>query len=192
MSAELERVHGGPDAQGAAAIDLSTCAHPAGPNALALQRLQAADPSRYPDPHYTALRERLAELHQVAPDRLLFAASSSEFIQRITAVSARLAPGPVRLPALAYGDYAAAAAAWGREVTTDGPATLRWLADPGSPLGQAEPAPADLERLPTVLDSAYAPLRLQGQAWAAAQRDQVFRPVHAPDHESRYAARRTG
>jgi histidinol-phosphate/aromatic aminotransferase/cobyric acid decarboxylase-like protein len=103
------RVHGGPGAQGPVRWDFSTNAHAAGPCPAALQSVQLADPCRYPDPGCDALRERLANWHGVAPQRIVLAASASEFIQRITAVSSRLWPGAVAVPALAYGDYAAAA-----------------------------------------------------------------------------------
>ncbi len=174
----MKRVHGGPDALGAVTHDLSTGSHPAGANPLALARVRAADPSRYPDPSYTALKALLARQHQVAPSRLLMAASSSEFIQRITAVTARLAPGAVWVPQPAYGDYAAAALACGRAVVQQGPASLRWWTEPGSPDGRSLAPPADLDALPTVLDLAYAPLRLHGQsAWSAHERDAVFQLI---------------
>ena len=179
----MTRTHGGPDARGPARFDFSTNANAAGPCPMALAAVQAADASRYPDPGYTALRAQLAAFHGVAPQRILLAASASEFIQRITAVGTRLQPGPVQVPALAYGDYRAAAQAWDREgVTADDPrATLRWQAEPGSPLGQDAPPPADPGDRPTVLDAVYTPLRLQGQgAWTAAQRDQVF-VMHSPN-----------
>tara|TARA_B100001105_G_scaffold96378_1_gene76665 strand:+ start:533 stop:1525 length:993 start_codon:yes stop_codon:yes gene_type:complete len=179
----MTRTHGGPDARGPARFDFSTNANAAGPCPMALAAVQAADASRYPDPGYTALRAQLAAFHGVAPQRILLAASASEFIQRITAVGARLQPGPVQVPVLAYGDYRAAAQAWGREgVTADDPrATLRWQAEPGSPLGQDAPPPADPGDRPTVLDAVYAPLRLQGQgAWTPTQRDQVF-VMHSPN-----------
>ncbi|MBQ1766317.1 MAG: aminotransferase, partial [Aquincola sp.] len=89
----MTRTHGGPDARGPARFDFSTNANAAGPCPMALAAAQAADASRYPDPSYTALRARLAALHGVAPQRILLAASASEFIQRITAVGARLQPG---------------------------------------------------------------------------------------------------
>jgi histidinol-phosphate aminotransferase len=170
------RVHGGPDAAGAARWDFSTCANAAGPCPLLVEALQAADVARYPDPRGTALRQALAVLHDVAPRRVLLAASGSEFIQRITAVGAWLAPGPVAVPPHAYGDYAAAAAAWRRPCRDDdGPATLRWCADPSSPLGEDAPPPQHAAAVPTVLDAAYAPLRLEGVSpWAPAARDAVF------------------
>lgn len=181
------RMHGGPGVHGAVRWDFSTNANAAGPCPMALRAVQRADPARYPDPSYHALRERLAAWHGVAPQLVLLAASASEFIQRITAVSARRAPGPVSLPALAYGDYATAAHACGREILIGSataeraPATLRWCADPGSPFGQPEPAPSDIDRTLTVLDSAYSPLRLLGRpAWSQEARDNVFE-LHTPN-----------
>jgi histidinol-phosphate aminotransferase len=174
------RHHGGPDAAGAAPWDLSTCANAAGPCPAALAALREVDPTRYPDPRHTELRQRLGALHGVAPERIVIAASASEFIQRVTAVAARLGVGSVLVPAPGYGDYAAAATACGLPVDasttgvalTDGLA-LRWIADPSSPLGQ-DTAPA-ADGLPTVLDAAYAPLRLAGKSpWRPEDLDRVF------------------
>ncbi|MGM9489097.1 aminotransferase class I/II-fold pyridoxal phosphate-dependent enzyme [Ideonella sp. YS5] len=179
----MSRTHGGPDARGVARWDFSTNANAAGPCPLALEALRRADPSRYPDPAYHRLREQLAGWHGVEVSRIVIAASASEFIQRITAVGARLAPGPVQVPRHAYGDYAAAAQAHGRAVVTKGQddelaPTLRWCADPSSPLGQDSPPPADLKLCTTVLDAVYAPLRLEGSsAWGGAARDAVFQLV---------------
>jgi len=166
------RPHGGPDAHGPARWDFSTNANAAGPCPAALAAVQAADCTRYPDPAHTAVRTALAALHGVAPWRVVIAASGSEAIQRLTAVSARLAPGPVAVPAHAYGDYAAAATAWGRALGSAG-ATLHWWADPSSPHGQdAAPVPFDGWG---ALDCAYAPLRLDGESpWRTADRDAVF------------------
>lgn len=182
------RPHGGPNAHGAARWDFSTCANAAGPSPDTLAALCAADPTRYPDPQCTSLRQRLAALHGVAPQRIVIAASASEFIQRITAVSARLWPGAVAVPTRAYGDYAAAARAWGREVVCGGdasgigsPITLRWCADPGSPLGRSEAPPRDAESVLTVVDRVYAPLRLQSDdPWSPSQLDAVFQ-LHSPN-----------
>ncbi|MCC9597718.1 MULTISPECIES: aminotransferase class I/II-fold pyridoxal phosphate-dependent enzyme [unclassified Rubrivivax] len=178
---EPDRVHGGPDRHGPAPWDFSTCANAVGPCPAAVSALQRVDPTRYPDPGYHALRERLADWHRVEPARIVLAASASEFIQRVTVVGARLAPGAVALPAHAYGDYAAAARAAGRGVTTGSDATLRWIGEPSSPLGQDAPPPRDLARVPTVLDSVYAPLRLGGASrWSAADRHAAF-VLHSPN-----------
>lgn len=189
------RVHGGADAQGPARWDFSTCANATGPCPQALESVTAADPTRYPDPAGTAVRHALAALHGVAPHRVLLAASASEFIQRITAVGGRLAPGPVQVPRHAYGDYADAAVAWGRGVIrvdgvgtqaaaaaeAAGAATLVWQAEPSSPFGHDDPPPAHPGTRPTVLDAVYAPLRLQGAStWPREAQDAVF-VLHSPN-----------
>lgn len=182
------REHGGPNADGVARWDFSTNAHAGGPCPLALSAVQQADPCRYPDPEHHALRARLAGMHGVAPQRIVIAASASEFIQRITAVSARLWPGAVAVPARAYGDYAAAARACGREVVCGGDAgaigstiTLHWCADPGSPLGRSEAPPRETGSVLIVVDRVYAPLRLHGNdPWSSSQLDAVFQ-LHSPN-----------
>ncbi|WP_198970103.1 aminotransferase class I/II-fold pyridoxal phosphate-dependent enzyme [Xylophilus sp. ASV27] len=168
------RAHGGPDAAGAAPFDFSTNANACGPCPQALARVQAADATRYPDPAYQALRERLAARHGVAPARIVLAASASEAIFRLTARAAQRGLRRVALPAHAYGDYAHAAQAWGLDVEP-GPgegAVLRWQCDPSSPLGQPDPpGPGGLR----VLDRAYAPLRLSGaDPWSRAALEPVW------------------
>jgi histidinol-phosphate aminotransferase len=164
------RIHGGPDAAGPAAHDFSTNANACGPCPPALAAVHRADPSRYPDPAYTALRERLAAWHGVALARIVLAASASECIMRITAACAT--PGAaVQVPAHAYGDYAWAARAHGLAVHAEPApvnAALVWACEPSSPLGQAHAGlAAQVDALRPgqvmVLDCAYAPLRLQGQ-----------------------------
>ena len=169
------RSHGGADALGAARWDFSTCANAAGPCPTALAAVQRADVTRYPDPEATAVRTALAALHGVALWRVLPAASASEFIQRFTAVSARLWPGGVGVPALAYGDYAAAALACARQVYAgdgppDGRITLHWAAEPSSPLGQDAPPDAQVGKGPSVLDAVYAPLEPTLAALPKAER----------------------
>ena len=105
----FELMHGGPDAQGVVAHDFSTNGNACGPCPAALEALQAADASRYPDPHYLDLRERLAGLHGVEAHRIVIAASASEFIGRVTAAVSQGGGGRVRLPRHGYGDYARAA-----------------------------------------------------------------------------------
>jgi len=169
------RVHGGPDAAGAVAFDFSTNANACGPCPQALAAVQAADATRYPDPAYHALRERLAARHGVVPARIVVAASASEAIFRFTARAAQRGVRRVALPAHAYGDYAQAAQAWGLvadEGREEEGAVLRWQCDPSSPLGQADPpGPVGLR----VLDRAYAPLRLSGvDPWDHATLEQVW------------------
>lgn len=160
----MSRIHGGTDAAGAARHDFSTNANAAGPCPLALEAVRGADRSRYPDPACTRVRAALATLHGVEPWRVLPAASASEFIFRITAFAARQGTHGVALPSHAYGDYAAAARAWGLEVLPQG--GLAWACEPSSPLGQADRGvQARIAAGATVvLDRAYEPLRLEGAA----------------------------
>ncbi len=197
--ADSIRQHGGPDALGVPRFDFSTNSNACGPCPAALAALQAADPTRYPDPTYQALREALASFHQVGPERLLLAGSASEFIFRISALAARRAgwmlppipasalpshrqpPVAVHLPPCHYGDYAQAARAWGLQTVTDpNQADLLWACDPSSPLGQPHAGLAQqvqgLRRdQMLVLDCAYRPLRLAGRlALDAQELDRVW------------------
>jgi histidinol-phosphate aminotransferase len=179
MSAVL---HGGPDASGAAPHDFSTNGNAVGACPVAVQALRQADAAHYPDPHYTALRGRLADFHGVASERIVVAASASEFIHRISAAVMQQGGRTAWLPAHSYGDYERAALARGLQVlrAPEAPdeAALRWCCEPSSPLGQPQ---ADLPRHAAraegvcVLDLAYEPLRLQGTpSLTAAQRDRVW------------------
>jgi histidinol-phosphate aminotransferase len=157
--------HGGPDALGVPRWDFSTNANAGGPCPMALAALQMADARHYPDPAYTVLRERLATFHGVAAERIVLAASASEFIARLTAALRLAGAQRVWLPALAYGDYARSAAAWGlARVSDPAHADLLWLCEPSSPLGGAEPMAVELagQGGVVVLDCAYEPLRLTG------------------------------
>lgn len=173
--------HGGPDAAGVPRFDFSTNSNACGPCPEALDAVRAADPTRYPDPAYTDLRERLAAFHGVVPERVVLAASASEFIHRITALAAQQGVVQVALPPHSYGDYAEAAQAWGLQTTrvATGAAGLQWACEPSSPLGRADPSVPmwqrdGLERwcgegaqALRVLDCAYVPLRLDADgAWS--------------------------
>lgn len=173
--------HGGPDALGVPLHDFSTNANACGPCPQALAALRQADRRHYPDPAYTQLRARLAGFHGVAADRIVLAASASEFIHRITAHAARTGLRRAIVPAHGYGDYARAAQVWGLDcgsaaLAGAGP-VLHWACEPASPLGTADAALAAWARLPAsampgtlrVLDRAYAPLRLEGAATAVPE-----------------------
>lgn len=164
------RVHGGPDALGAAPWDFSSNANAWGPCPAARRALEQTDPTRYPDPTYTSLKSELARFHRVEVGRVLLAASASECIQRLTSWCWREGVRQVWTPLHAYGDYAHAASAWGLEpVVRSEDAGLVWFCDPGSPLGQNESPEAVSAALAgraaraVVLDCAYAPLRLHGE-----------------------------
>lgn len=157
--------HGGPDALGVPRWDFSTNANACGPCPMALAALHQADARHYPDPAYTALREQLAAFHGVVAERIVLAASASEFIARITAALRLAGAQRVWLPALAYGDYARAAMAWGLgRVTDPAQADLLWLCEPSSPLGGAETLASKVTEQGgvVVLDRAYESLRLAG------------------------------
>ncbi|RZL99887.1 MAG: aminotransferase class I/II-fold pyridoxal phosphate-dependent enzyme [Variovorax sp.] len=171
-------LHGGPDDGAPVRHDFSTNANACGPCPEVLAAVRRADATRYPDPRYTALRERLARFHGVDARRIAIAASASEFVFRITAAIARRGGRGVALPTHGYGDYARAAQAWGlvpgraSDARLDlprpeEPPALAWHCDPSSPLGQPVPALGDrIDALAPstacVLDLAYEPLRLEG------------------------------
>ena len=172
-SAVTQAVHGGPDALGVPLHDFSTNANACGPCPQALAALQQADHRHYPDPAYTALSARLAAFHGVAVERVVLAASASEFIHRISAHAARAGLRHAVLPAHGYGDYARAADAGGlARVRATGQPALHWACEPASPLGTADEALVQWARANApctglrVLDCAYAPLRLDGRATA--------------------------
>lgn len=185
-AAGAPRVHGGTDALGAARFDFSTNSNAVGPCPQALAAVQAADATRYPDSAYTALRTALAAFHGVAPERIVFAGSASEFIFRVSAWVARQGGRTVHVPAHAYGDYQHAAQAWGLQAVEDADAAaLVWACEPSSPLGQAHGAWPRRMGQPggpvVVLDCAYAPLRLQGSpSLDAAGRDGVWQ-LYSPN-----------
>lgn len=175
-------IHGGPDASGASPHDFSTNGNAVGACPAVLAALRDADPAHYPDPRYTALRARLAGFHGVAAERIVIAASASEFIHRISAAVAQGGGRRAWLPAHSYGDYERAAQAWGllvlRAPAPFESAALRWCCEPSSPLGQPQAdlvAHAQNDGGPCVLDMAYEPLRLEGRpSLDVPQRDRVW------------------
>ena len=161
----MSGIHGGPDALGVPRWDFSTNANAVGPCPMALAAVQGADPRHYPDPGYTALRSALAAFHGVAVERIVVAGSASEFIARVSAAVALSGGRRVWLPAMAYGDCAKAAKAWGlQRVSEPAQADLLWLCEPSSPLGTAETMANGVAEQGgvVVLDRAYEPLRLSG------------------------------
>ena len=166
-------LHGGPDAAGVPRWDFSTNANACGPALGVLRAVQQADVTRYSDPNYAVAREQLGAFHTVSADRIVMAASASEFIFRMTAAVARLSPGAsVHAPQPGYADYGRAAQAFGlRQVNMAGDALLSWHTEPGSPDGASHRLPTTREGAVQVVDGAYAPLRLDGE--------RVDRPSHA-------------
>ena len=186
-NAWLQQQHGGSDSLGTPRWDFSTNANAAGPCPQALAALAQADAGAYPDPLYQQLRTQLAQLHGVASERIVLGASASELIFRLTAALAQCGARAVCLPHLHYSDYARAAQAWGLQCVADpAGAQLLWACEPSSPLGQSHPGLAAwVAQLQPgqqlVLDCAYAPLRLAGQAsLAQAQLARVWQ-LYSPN-----------
>ncbi len=158
------RIHGGTDTYGLPAFDFSTNSNACGPCPLAQSAISQADATRYPDPSYTALRDKLAAFHGCEASRIVIAGSASEFIFRISALAKLQGVRSVYVPPHSFGDYAHAAQAWDLPLATDAKdAGLVWHCQPSSPLGQINSD--DIETSSTaihVLDLAYAPLQLSG------------------------------
>ncbi|MES2609547.1 MAG: aminotransferase class I/II-fold pyridoxal phosphate-dependent enzyme [Pseudomonadota bacterium] len=187
MGEGLLHHHGGPDALGAPMHDFSTNSNACGPCPEALRAVQQADAARYPDPHYTALREALAAFHGVPAGRILLAGSASEFIHRVTALAVQQGAVQVGLPLHSYGDYAQAAQARGLALLRSASAApgLQWACEPSSPLGREDAAvhawaaaPADAGMALRVLDCAYAPLRLDADGMGPWTGSPALPPAH--------------
>lgn len=162
-SSGFVHAHGGPDSLGVPLHDFSTNSNACGPCPAAMAAVRGADATRYPDPAYAELRERLAAFHGVAVQRVVPAASGSEFMVRMTSWVREQGGRKVWVPAPGYGDYARAAHAHGLEPApgADG-ADLAWTCDPSSPLGQSDRGLGRLRASTLALDRAYEPLRLSG------------------------------
>jgi histidinol-phosphate aminotransferase len=178
------RQHGGPDHHGVPPHDFSTNSNACGPCPLVLEAVRQADAAHYPDAGYRDLRAQLAAFHGVAVDRVLLAASASEFIFRVTALAAQRGASAVWLPPHSYGDYAQAARAWALPLAAQPEqAQLRWACEPSSPQGAAQ---AGLDQLLDtaalcVLDRAYEPLRLSGVPALPAEALQGFWQLWTPN-----------
>jgi len=170
MTTPLLAQHGGPDGGPAPAHDFSTNASPLGPPPALLQAVQAADRSAYPDPHYRALRRRLAG---PSDDELVLpTAGGAEAIRRLTLAAWLDGRREAWVPQPGFGDYALAAHALGFTVKPyASPADIRptapalvWLCEPCNPTGASSASCPPLDGHHVIVDQAYEPLRLQGDA----------------------------
>lgn len=188
--------HGGPDASGAPRFDFSSNGNAAGPLPSVARAVALADRIRYPDPGYHALRQRLAAFHAVDAERVVIAASASEFIQRFTRVAVSLGSPHALVAGPGYGDYAAAAALAGVATVIDVPDAVRrpsngalwWITEPANPTGDTVAgalatsiAQARAGGGIVALDLAYQPLRLDDRALPHEARDawQLWSPNKA-------------
>ncbi len=180
-----QRVHGGSDAFGVPHFDFSSNSNACGPCPIAVKALELADVSRYPDASYTALRQQLGAFHGVKAQRVVLAASASEFIFRITAMVARRGKKgaqSVWTPPHAYGDYLHAATAHGLAAATDPrDADLWWACEPSSPLGGAHADWQGANNAVRVIDRAYEPLRLSGNASLPEAQLQALWQLYSPN-----------
>jgi len=155
--------HGGPDEGPPIRSDFSTNAHPLGPNPFVLAQIRRADRTRYPDPGYRAVRQLLAEHHEVALERVVVGGSASELIWRLV-LAWRLAGGE-RMSAArtSFGEYRRAGHTLGLTVLDETRAgALKFCCVPDNPTGRwpvAAPAEGTLNPSlsPQVLDLAYHP-----------------------------------
>jgi histidinol-phosphate aminotransferase len=163
--------HGGPDSGPAAAHDFSTNASPLGPPPALWQAVQQANRHAYPDPHYRALRQQLAQAEHVDADLILPTAGGAEGIRRLTLAALLTGRREVWVPQPGFGDYALAAQALGlavkpyaapQDIRPTAPA-LVWLCEPCNPTGESLATLPQLDAL-VVVDRAYEPLRLTGTA----------------------------
>ena len=164
---DLAPIHGGTDSLPEPRYDFSSNANALGPCPPVLAAVRAADVSRYPDPLYTRLRERLAEWHGVAADRIVVGAGASELILRLV----RHFDRTVLQLAPTFSEYARGARiVRKRVVCASAQAFLRaqrrqrslaFVCCPNNPTGEvwdAELIATAARRGPLVVDLAYASL----------------------------------
>jgi histidinol-phosphate aminotransferase len=77
-------IHGGTDAGLPPRFDFSSNANALGPNPFILEKIQAVNPTHYPDPNYTELHQCLADFHGVSYKQVAVGAGASELILRLT------------------------------------------------------------------------------------------------------------
>jgi len=94
-------LHGGTDAGPEPQWDFSTNANPLGACPSVLEAVRAADVTRYPDPHYVALRAALAAHHATDPACIVIGTGVSELILRLV----RACPGPVLVLGPTFSEY---------------------------------------------------------------------------------------
>lgn len=166
MNSLLLPEHGGPDDGPPAEHDFSTNASPMGPPPTLMSAVQAANRQAYPDPNYRALRRHLGDAELILPT-----AGGAEGIRRLTLAAMLSGRREVWVPRPGFGDYALAAQALGLAVKAyAAPADIQptapalvWICEPCNPTGATVASWPALDAL-VVVDRAYEPLRLHGEA----------------------------
>lgn len=165
---DLAPVHGSTDSLPDPRYDFSSNANALGPCPSVLAAIRAADVSRYPDPRYTRLRERLAAWHGTTPERIVVGAGASELIVRLVRHFNRT----VLQLAPTFSEYGRGAGiARKRVVSASSPKaflraqkrqpSLAFLCCPNNPTGDiwdAELVACAARQGPVVVDLAYASL----------------------------------
>ncbi|WP_407571155.1 pyridoxal phosphate-dependent aminotransferase [Deinococcus altitudinis] len=137
--------HGGPGKQPFAGLDFSVNTNPYGPDPALLSAVMRADHAHYPDPDYTAVKERLGRWHGVQPGCVVPAVGASELLHRV--VRAYLRPGGRVLSVLApFGEFGRAVALAGGKLDVAHPdqaaekvrpgMNLVYLGHPHNPTGR--------------------------------------------------------
>lgn len=173
---DLAPVHGGTDSLPEPRYDFSSNANALGPCPPVLAAIRRTDVSRYPDPSYARLRERIAAWHDVTPDRIVVGAGASELTLRLVRHFNRT----VLQLTPTFSEYARAAGiARKRLVSASSPESflraqrrqqsLAFLCCPNNPTGDvwdAELIATAARGGPLVVDLAYASLCASTQAAA--------------------------
>jgi histidinol-phosphate aminotransferase len=177
------RIHGGTDALVLPLFDFSTNSNACGPCPTTQSAIAQADATRYPDPSYAVLRDKLAAFHGCEANRIVIAGSASEFIFRITALAKMQGVSSVYVPLHSFGDYAHAAQAWGLPLAIDAKdAGLAWHCQPSSPLGQVDTDTVEVSsKAIHVLDLAYAPLQLTDKKEVSEGRHNSVWQLYSPN-----------
>lgn len=183
--------HGGTDAGMEPLYDFSTNANPLGPCQFVYTATRSADLTRYPDPSYTVLRQKLEEHHQVPAGHIVVGAGASELILRMV----RHDSGPVIVLGPSFSEYSRCAQIEGRLVievkspeeflrVQKAHRCLGFVCWPNNPTGTPWPLSFIAEAAQTgrlVVDFAYAPLCLEGElAHAEAAATKAYR-LYAPN-----------
>lgn len=164
----LDPVHGGSDAFPEPRYDFSSNANALGPCPWVLAAIRGADMTRYPDPLYTRLREKIAVHHGTTPDRIVVGAGASELILRLI----RHVKGAVQQLAPTFSEYARGALLQRRRlISARTPAAfvraqrkhpgIGFICLPNNPTGEVWPVefiPVAAAAGTLVVDMAYVPL----------------------------------
>lgn len=179
-------------------IDFSSNCNPWGPPPAVLSALRTMSPgqlARYPDRECLALREKLANLHQIERSQVVVGNGSAEIIWGVARAFLKKGDS-VLILGPTFGEYAAASAACGAQVSTidayrsqtaylEGPsdAKLVWLCNPNNPTGhlwtanQLAQVRHHYRDAILIIDEAYLPFVRNAQATPPDERTIILRSL---------------